>query len=82
VIAFSAIPVLIFLSFVGTSAAVLLGIAGTSIFVVQGSVMAFAGFFLFWWLLGGLFLASVVTFWFTAGYFGFTTVNKLSVVNQ
>ncbi|KAJ3311264.1 hypothetical protein HDV04_004173 [Boothiomyces sp. JEL0838] len=75
---FSSVPISFFLGFAGISAAIILGVAGTGVVVVQGTLLAFGAFFLFWWLLGALFFAGLATFWFSAGYFGLKTAKKLA----
>lgn len=59
--ALSAIPLAIFLAFGATTGAVVLGIAGTGVALVQGSLLAFGGFFLFWFLIGALFFAGIAS---------------------
>ncbi|KAI8899287.1 hypothetical protein BC833DRAFT_586287 [Globomyces pollinis-pini] len=51
---------------------------GTGIAIVQGTLLAFGAFFLFWWLLAALFFAGVATFWFSASFFGLQVVKKLA----
>ncbi|KAJ3321075.1 hypothetical protein HDV06_004633 [Boothiomyces sp. JEL0866] len=75
---FSSVPISFFLGFAGISGAIILGVAGTGVVVVQGTLLAFGAFFLFWWLLGALFFAGLATFWFSAGYFGLKTAKKLA----
>ncbi|KAJ3272818.1 hypothetical protein HDV01_005246 [Terramyces sp. JEL0728] len=75
---FSSVPISFFLGFAGVSGAIVLGVAGTGIVLVQGTLLAFGAFFLFWWLLGALFFAGLATFWFSAGYFGLKTAKKLA----
>ena len=64
-----AVPLAVFTGYAGLVAAVLFTIAGTIIAITQGSFLAFGAFVLFWFLVGALILASIVTFWFTSGYF-------------
>ncbi|KAI8928582.1 hypothetical protein BC831DRAFT_509925 [Entophlyctis helioformis] len=71
IVLFSAIPLGTFAAFGLTSGAIVLGTAGTGVAIVQGSLLAIAGFFLFWFLLGALFFAGLTTFWFSAAYLGY-----------
>jgi hypothetical protein len=75
---FSFVPISIFLAFIGVSGGIGLAVAGTGIAIVQGIAFAFGAFVLFWWLLGALFFAGLVTIWFTVGYFGLKTAKKLA----
>ena len=75
---FASVPLSIFAGFALTSGAIVFGTAATGFAVVQGGLLAFGGFFLFWFLLGALFFAGLASFWFSAGYFGLSAAKKLA----
>jgi hypothetical protein len=60
------------------SGSVVLSVAGTSAAVIQGSLLAFGGFWLFVWICGAGIGSAIVCFWFAAAYFGFKTAKKLA----
>ncbi|KAJ3086871.1 hypothetical protein HK102_012310 [Quaeritorhiza haematococci] len=73
----SAVPVACFTGYGAVTLGGCLAVAGTGVTLVQGGIMAFGGFILFWFLAGALVLASIVTFWFTAAYFAFQVAKKI-----
>lgn len=75
---FSAIPLAIFVGVSMASGTVVFATAGTGIALVQGSIMAFGGFILSFWLVGALIFAGLATSWFVAGYFGIKAAKKLA----
>jgi hypothetical protein len=69
---------LCFLGFAFTCGAVVLSVAGTTAAVVQGSLLAFGGFWLSVWICGAAIGSAIVCFWFAAAFFGLKTAKKLS----
>jgi hypothetical protein len=65
----SALPLAVFTGYGLITGAIILTIAATIIGITQGGFLAFGAFVLFWFLMGALLLASILTFWFTVSYF-------------
>ncbi|KAI8817195.1 uncharacterized protein EV422DRAFT_542825 [Fimicolochytrium jonesii] len=72
----AAVPLAVFIGYGAATGAVVLGVAGTGVAMVQGGFLAFGGFFLFWWLAGALIFASIAAFWFTLAYFAFQLAKR------
>ena len=75
----SAVPLIIFAMVTLSGGAFVLGLAGSTVALVQGSFLALSSFVLSFFLLGSLAVASIATFWFAAGYFGLSVVKQLRV---
>ncbi len=67
--AFCALPVAMFIGYGLITGTIILTLASAIVGITQGGFLAVGAFSIFWFLMGGLFLASFVTFWFTIGYF-------------
>ncbi|KAJ3186209.1 hypothetical protein HDU85_007649 [Gaertneriomyces sp. JEL0708] len=73
----SAIPVSVFTGYALSAGAVVFGVAGTGAALVQGGVLAFGGFFLFWFLAGAFILACIAAFWFSLAYFAYQIAKRI-----
>ncbi|KAI8589298.1 hypothetical protein BDZ88DRAFT_418379 [Geranomyces variabilis] len=73
----SAVPIAIFTGYGAATGAMVLGVAGTGVAMVQGGFLAFGGFILFWFLAGAFILAAIATFWFTLAYFAYQVAKRL-----
>lgn len=73
----SFVPLAVFLGYAAFWGSLVFGGAAVIGTVVQGSILGFGGFFLFWALLASFCAACVVTFWFSVGYFGLKTAKKI-----
>jgi len=76
--AFSLIPILCFAAVGLASGAAVLSVAGSGAAIVQGSILAFSGFWLFLAIWGALIGGGIVAFWFSVGFFGLQTAKKLA----
>ncbi|KAI8805466.1 hypothetical protein BJ742DRAFT_407857 [Cladochytrium replicatum] len=66
VVATSAIPIATFIGFTSLTLGGTLAFAGTGVALVQGGILAFCGFILFWFLVGAFILACIASFWLCA----------------
>ncbi|KAI8912357.1 hypothetical protein DFJ77DRAFT_468084 [Powellomyces hirtus] len=73
----SAIPLAVFTGYGAATGAMILGVAGTGVAMVQGGFLAFGGFVLFWFLAGAFILAAIATFWFTLAYFAYQVAKRI-----
>ncbi|KAJ3127271.1 hypothetical protein HK098_006545 [Nowakowskiella sp. JEL0407] len=73
----SAIPILTFLGFTGITLGSCLAIAGTIIAIIQGGIILFSSFVLFWFLLGAAIFAGFCAFWFSVAYFAVNLAKKV-----
>ncbi|KAI8822367.1 uncharacterized protein EV422DRAFT_396002 [Fimicolochytrium jonesii] len=73
----AAVPLAVFTGYGAATGAVVLGVAGTGVAMVQGGFLAFGGFVLFWFLAGALIFSAIATFWFTLAYFAFQIAKRL-----
>lgn len=64
-----ALPLAVFIGYGLITGTIILTIASAIAGITQGGFLALGAFSVFWFLMGGLLLASIVTFWFTIGYF-------------
>lgn len=74
----SFLPLLVFLIYFTSSLVIVIGALLFTGTVVQTSIVAFGGFWLFWWVVAAAIGASILVFWFTIGLFGVRTGMKLS----
>jgi hypothetical protein len=68
---------MIFLGYLTITGTIVLTVAAFVGGIAQGSFMIFGSFFLFWWFAFAIFSAGIAAFWFSLGYFGLQTANKL-----
>ncbi|KAI8817664.1 uncharacterized protein EV422DRAFT_540464 [Fimicolochytrium jonesii] len=73
----AAIPLAVFTTYGAATGAIVVGVAGTGVALVQGGFLAFGGFVLFWFLLGALIFAAISAFWFTVAYFAYQVAKRL-----
>ena len=64
-----ALPLAVFIGYGLITGTIILTIASAVAGITQGGFLALGAFSIFWFLMAGFLLASVVTFWFTIGYF-------------